>query len=202
MSKSYLHIFFIAILFLTFFGCGKTYLILTDGNLNFLKGQNSINVEYQYDNLMVGEMTEEAYINEKVEDKNADEPGKGDKWVKQWFADREERFQPKFEELLNDNIEGKAVFGSGLVDTKYTLIFKTTSIEPGYNFFISRKDADIDGVALFVETDNPQNVLAAFSIKNCPGGGASGFDFDVAYRVQEAYALAGKRLASHIINYL
>jgi len=71
------------LLFLTFFGCGALVnkLVFTDGNLDFLKGQNSINEEYQYGNLMVGEMTEEAYLEWRSKKKFL-YPGKGDKWVK------------------------------------------------------------------------------------------------------------------------
>jgi hypothetical protein len=66
------------LLFFTFFGCGVLVnkLVLTDGNLEFLKGQNSINVEYQYDNLMVGEMTEEAYLEWQSEKKISVTQGK------------------------------------------------------------------------------------------------------------------------------
>ncbi len=199
MSKSYLHLFAATLLFFTFFGCGTQPLVLTEGNLNFLKGQKSINVEYQYDNLMVGEMTEEAYLKRKVGEKNSDEPGTGDKWVKRWFDDREEIFQPKFEKSLNEKLETKAIFGSGLQDTEYTLVLKTTFIEPGWNIFISNQPANIQGIILFVETDNPQNVIAVLPIDNCEEKSGS---YAVASRISYAYACAGIRLAVTIINYL
>jgi len=97
-------------------------------------------------------------------------------------------------------VEAKAVFGSGLKDTNYTLILKTTFLEPGRNVFVSSRNAKITAVALFVETDNPQNVLLVLRIDNCKGEGSS--SFDVGIRISYAYACAGIRLAVTIINYL
>jgi len=201
MLKSYLHKIAVAILFLSFFGCGPG-IVLTDGNLNFLRGEKLFNVEYQYDNLMVGKITEDAYLKKKVSEKNAEEPGAGDEWVKKWFDDRELIFQPKFEKLLNKYLESKAKFQSDLKDTKYTLVLKTTLIEVGWSAVISAKDAHINIVALFVKTDDPQNVLAAIQLDECKGGGGSGLDFAVSDRVQEAYALAGEKIAKFILDYL
>ena len=39
---------------------------LASGNLDFLKGQKTINVVYTYDNLKVGPGTEQDYIDKKV----------------------------------------------------------------------------------------------------------------------------------------
>ena len=79
---------------------------VTSGDLDFLKGQTAINVEYNYDNMGVGKFDkEEDYINQKVEDYNKKEAGRGDKWKESWIGDREERFEPKFEELINKNLE-------------------------------------------------------------------------------------------------
>jgi len=189
------------LLFLTFLGCGTQPLVLTEGNLEFLKGQKLINVEYQYDNLMVGEMTEEDYLNREVEEKNSSEPGAGDEWVKKWYGDREGKFQPKFEELLNENLEGKAIFSPRRKGTKYTLVLKTSFIEPGWKGFGSMMGpAEIKGVALFVETDNPQIVLAVLPIDDCEVDGS--ISYAVGTRVSYAYGLAGERLAVTIINYL
>src|SRR5690606_1491496 len=58
---------------------------VTSGDLGFLKGQTTINVEYNYDNMGVGKFDkEEDYINQKVEDYNKKEAGRGDKWKESW----------------------------------------------------------------------------------------------------------------------
>jgi len=200
--KKYFYLLGSAILFWGLFGCSRASLVLSEGNLSFLKGENLFNVKYVYDDLKVGDKSEKEYVDEKVKEKNESEPGKGDKWLKEWYGNREAKFQPKFEELLNEYAQSKAEFKSGLENTKYTLVLKTTTLEPGWNVWVSRKDAEIDAVALFVETDNPDKILAVFQIEDCRGGTGGGFDFDVATRLQESYALAGKELANYIIAYL
>lgn len=81
---------------------------------------------------------------------------------------------------------------------KYTLIFKTTRTEPGYNVVVSRKDASIDGEVSIVETANPSNVIATLTISNAPGRVFGGVDYDTGLRLQEAYAMAGKKLGKYI----
>lgn len=199
MLKSYLGLFVMTILCLTLFGCtsDKANILLLDGNLNFLKGQKLINVEYNYDNLMVAGMKEDSYLEKVATRKNSDEPGRGDRWIEQWFADRKERFQPKFEESLNEYLFGKAIFRSDLQDTKYSLVLKTIFIEPGT--YGSNKNTKIDADCQFVETDNPQNVLATILIDDSHKRGL--FDYTVGFRIQLSYELAGQKLASFIIQY-
>ena len=83
-------------------------------------------------------------------------------------------------------------------DAKYTLIFKTTSTEPGYNIGISRKNAEIDAEAWIVETANKAKKIAIITVTNAPGRMFGGYDFDTRSRIAEAYAVSGKKLGSYI----
>lgn len=137
--------------------------------------------------------TEQEYVTAKTAEYNKKEAGKGDSWAKSWANDKESRFEPKFIELFTKE--------SGMTvskDAKYTLIFKTTSIEPGYNIGISRKNAEIDAEVWIVETANKDNKLATFTINNVPGGTAFGYDFDTGLRISEAYANSGKKLGKYL----
>ena len=107
---------------------------------------------------------EEDYIDAKKAEYNKKEPGRGDNWAKSWVKDRESRFEPDFIKLFSEN-SGMEVSDKG----KYTLIFHTTSTEPGYNIAISRKNAYIDAEVLIVETANRSNVIAKLSLDNAPG---------------------------------
>lgn len=167
---------------------------LVDGKLPGLGSENTINIEYTYDNMSVGKYDrEQEYVKDKTEEYNKKEAGRGDNWAKSWVADREGRFQPKFEELFMKYAEmtfsGKA---------KYTIIFHTTFIEPGYNIGISRKNATINGEALIVETANKSKVLAKISVDKAPGGTFWGTDLDTGTRLAETYATAGRALAKFI----
>jgi hypothetical protein len=161
------------------------------GDDDILKSESSINIEFVYDGLSVGKYKNEPdYVAAKTEEYNKKEPGKGDTWAASWARDKQSRFEPKFIELFKEH-SGMSI----MTDAKYTLIFKTISIEPGYNIGITRKNAEIDAEVWIVETANRSNKLAAFTISNVPGGTAFGYDFDTGLRISEAYANAGKKLA-------
>ncbi|MCB9046230.1 MAG: hypothetical protein H6550_08825 [Chitinophagales bacterium] len=165
---------------------------LLSGKLDMLKGVESINVDFDYSKMGVGKFATEAeYIKTKKADYNKKEEGKGDEWEKAWVADRKNRFQPKFEELFNEH---SGMTCGDIPEAKYTLIFKTKYTEPGYNVYVSRKNARVDGEAVIVETANPGKILARMSVLNCQGRTFGGNDYDSGTRLQESYAVAGKGL--------
>ncbi len=166
----------------------------TSGNSEILKAETSVNIEFVYDNLSVGKYSnEKEYVTAKTAEYNKKEPGKGDTWAKSWANDKASRFEPKFIELFN--------MTSGMMQSdkaKYTLIFKTISIEPGYNIGISRKNAQLDAEVWIVETGDRDKKVCTLTINNVPGGTVFGYDFDTGLRISEAYANAGKKLANYL----
>lgn len=167
---------------------------LTEGDLSVLKDETAINFEFTYDNMAVGKFdAEKDYIEKKTEEYNKKESGRGDNWAKSWVSDRQARFEPKFIELFTKS--------SGMSESKkakYTLIFKTKFTEPGYNIYISRKNAKIDADAVIVETANKSKVIAIISVDNALGRTFGGYDYDTGLRISEAYADAGKALGKYI----
>lgn len=83
---------------------------------------------------------------------------------------------------------------------KYTLIYKTTFTEPGFNVGVMRKNATIDGEAWIVETADKNKVIAKIAVTKAPGRMFGGFDFDTGERISEAYAMAGRALARLIVK--
>ena len=69
-------------------------------------------------------------------------------------------------------------------------------METGYNIGISRKNASINVEAIFVKTNDKSTLLALITMTKVPGRGSA--DFDTGYRIGEAYAKAGKELATYI----
>lgn len=166
----------------------------TEGSLDVLKNETSINIEFNYDKMSVGKYDDEKeYVKIKTEEYNKKEVGKGDKWAQNWVADRSNRYEPKFIELFTKNSDMTIS-----KDAKYTLVFKTTSIEPGFNIGITRKDAKIDAEVWIVETADKSKKIATLTVDNAPGGTAMGYDFDSGQRISEAYAISGKKLAKYI----
>jgi hypothetical protein len=170
------------------------------GDASVLKNESNINIEFTYDNVSVGKFdNEKDYIKKKTDEYNAKDPGRGDVWAKDWIADRKNRYEPKFNDLYT--LTSHKTISK---DAKYTLIFKTKSIEPGYNVmggmvaFGGRKSAEVDAEAWIVETANRNNVIAVITINNAPGGVWGGYDYDTGTRIAESYAISGKKLAKYI----
>ena len=173
---------------------------LTSGTLGFLKGQTTLNVEYSYEGMTVGKITEDEYIKKNVSEHNAKEAGKGDKWLEAWKANRASRFQPKFEELLNKQFQKSGLSAGKNPDAKYTLVLKTLNLEPGFNVAVMRMPAMISTQAELYETKDRTKQLALITILKAPGRDAMGYDFDVGYRLQEGYAKTGKELGALIVK--
>jgi hypothetical protein len=165
-----------------------------EGDIAVLKSETAINIEFTYNDMSVGKFEHESeYLEKKKAEYNAKEPGRGEEWAKSWIADRKMVFQPKFIDLFekSTNMTVKAA-------AKYTIIFHTTSTEPGYNIYVSHKNAEIDAEATIVETDNRAKIIAVISVKNAPGRTFSGNDFATGDRIAECYAVSGKKLGKFI----
>jgi hypothetical protein len=187
---------YVAVLALVFFSINANAqkLKTREGDISVLKNETSINVEFVYDGMSVGSFSEEKdYIQKKIEDYNKKEPGNGDRWAKAWVGDRKTRFEPKFKELFEE-------YSKMMVKpkSKYTMIFKTTHTEPGYNIYISRKNAEIDAEVTIVETADRTKTIAVVTISNAKGRTFGGNDFDTGSRLAESYADAGKYLGKYI----
>jgi hypothetical protein len=168
------------------------------GKYDFLKGEKTLNLEYDYSKMTVGKKkTEKEYVAKKVADHNAKEAGKGDKWKENWLNARTKRYEPKFETLINKSLEKTGIKASQAADAKYTLIVKTVYTEPGYNIGISKMPARIDFEMVFIETASKKEV-ASYVIPKVPGSQMAGYDFDVGSRVAECYAKGGKMIGAYI----
>lgn len=165
-----------------------------EGKVPDFSNEKSVNTEFTYDNISVGKFDkEEEYIKTKTDEYNKKEAGRGDNWAKGWVADRKNRFEPKFDELLTKYSDLTAD-----ANAKYTIIFHTSFIEPGFNIGITRKNAYINGEATIVETANKSKVIAKISVDKAPGNSFWGNDYDTGERLSETYATAGKALGKFL----
>ena len=171
----------------------------TEGDNAVLKNETSVNVEFTYDNISVGKFNNEAdYIKKKTDEYNTKEPGRGDNWAKNWINDRQARYEPKFIDLFT--LTSHMTISK---TAKYTLIFKTKSIEPGYNIaggmmIGGRKNASLDAEVWIVETADKTKKVAVLTVDNAPGGVWGGYDYDTGTRIAESYAISGKKLAKYL----
>jgi len=173
---------------------------IKSGSLSSLSGATELRVEYTYDNLMVGKMKEADYIAKKTKEYNDKEPGKGDEWAKAWVSDRETRYQPRFQDGFNNfcNLASVNFHIDPNSGSKIRMVVHTTFTEPGYNIYMTSKNASINAEVTFFDEAGTQ--FAMVTITNSPGSGIWDLDYDTGVRIQEAYANAGRAMAVEILD--
>ncbi|MEZ5047353.1 MAG: hypothetical protein R2831_10220 [Chitinophagaceae bacterium] len=165
------------------------------GNPAAIANETTLNVQFTYNNMRVGKFPkEEDYVKTKKEEYNKKEEGRGEKWEDSWVSDRSGRFEPQFTELFEKHC--KLALGN-YPEAKYTAIIHTTRTEPGYNIYISRKNAEIDLDIDIIETQSKTSIVK-YSLKGVQGRSFGGYDYDSGTRLEEAYALAGKLLGKEL----
>ena len=180
------------VLFMTARGLGQK-VELIEGDLSALKSEKSIDFAFSYDSMTVGKgrksVSETEYISKKTADYNKKTPGKGDEWAKSWKDDRETKYQPAFTKMFEQYSSLQMA-----AKAKYTLIFKTTMTEPGFNIMVHQEPSQVDGQAWIVETANKSHVIAKMRLTKANGRGYWGSEFDTGERLTEAYEAAGRGL--------
>lgn len=171
------------------------------GKLTFLKNESFVKAEYDYSSMAVGKFADEKeYVNKKKSEYNSKEAGRGDQWEKSWINDRKNRFEPKFEELLNKYLDNKLVISSQAMEYNFIMVVKTTFTEPGFNVYVTRKPAMINTEITFYKKDDIKTPVAKMILNNCPGNSFGGNDYDTGERISEAYAKCGKELGKFIFK--
>lgn len=171
------------------------------GDLSFLKDQTELNVKYDFSDFQVGGFSSEAeYKKKKMKEYNEKEAGRGDTWENSWERDKKERFPNKFEELFDKGIGSKIHAAQNNDKATYTLIVKTTFIEPGFNIGVMRRSAAVAFEYIFVETGDESKVLAKLKQPDVPGSQFGGYDYDTGARISESYAKGAKMLAAYMLK--
>ena len=169
---------------------------LTKGDLSFLKGETTINIEFTFDRMSVGDFGKETdYIKKKTEEYNAKEAGTGDTWATKWEEDKLKKFPEKF--ILGFTNLTKMTVSA---DARYTLIFNTKALEPGYSIGVSKRNAGIDGTVTIVETTNRSKKLAVLSVERPGENMFRGAAFDAGSRIADAYFLSGQKIGKFIVK--
>lgn len=173
------------------------------GDLSFLKGQTELNIKYDFSDFQVGGFASEGeYKKKKIKEYNEKEKGRGDTWENSWERDKKERFPNKFEELFDKGLTGKIHAAQNNEKATYTLIVKTTFIEPGFNVGVMRRNAAVAFEYIFVESGDESKVLAKLKQPDVPGAQFGGYDYDTGARISESYAKGAKMLAAYILKNL
>jgi hypothetical protein len=81
---------------------------------------------------------------------------------------------------------------------KYRMVIHTTFTEPGFNIYMTSKNASINADVTIYDEANAE--IAKLTITNSQGSGIFDMDYNTGIRIQEAYANAGRSLAAYILE--
>ena len=173
---------------------------LEEGNLDFLKGQKILKVEFTYDeNMKIGKKDADDYITSKVKSKNKKHPGAGDEWKEKFLADREESYEPHFLKMFNFIYNKLGVsISPNAPGAEYVMIVNTTFIEPGFDIGIQSKRAMANMDVYFTPLDDEDEKLAKISIAKAPGDAILGSSYVAADRIGGCYESAAGELAGFL----
>jgi hypothetical protein len=184
------NVFGLVILFISITGYSQGIEII-EGNLEFLAGVQVLKTKFVYENILIGDegIREADYVKEKEELYNGKEPDKGTRWKQVWYADRKNRYEPRFNEMLEK-------YGSLTTkgEAQYLLIFETTKIEPGFNVGLASASSRIDAFIYIVNVAYPSDALVQIALTDMQGRESVGSGYDTGYRIQEAFARSGVEL--------
>jgi len=190
----------IAVMLFSMTGIAQKVTLLS-GDFKNLKGISEYNVTFDYDGLTVDRVSEEQFLIDKMKKREGN--GKDIEFKKNWFADRENKYEPKFVESFNKRFKKGAVKAAeNLAGAKYTMNIKTIWIHPGFNIGIMHNSSLLHTIVSVVETSNPSNVLYSAKYERVSGKGVFtpiGFmDYNSGYRISEGYAKLAKTIAAQI----
>jgi hypothetical protein len=182
-------ILFTTILVVIAFAVNAQKISLKSGRIDELKKQKEFEVLFTYNDIKVGKMTEEEYVEKRKKEINEKEGSGGDTWHQAWLNDRSEKFEFKFMQLFNKYAAPAGIsISEESAAAKYIMIVNTYFTEPGFNVGVHSKPAMVSMTVQFAEKTNPSVIIATYDIANARGAST----FDAGTRIQEGYAKAGK----------
>ena len=172
---------------------------VTKGDFKNLKGITAYNLEFDYSNLSIPKYdSEEEFLKDKMAKRDEKNPDSGEKFKESWFADRPNRYEPKFIESFNKRFEDGEIKVGKDIGAEYTMKIHTTMMYAGYNVGVMRKNSKIEATVSVYKTGEPTNVIFSGNYTKVEGNGAFGMDYDSGYRISEAYAKLAKEIAANI----
>lgn len=128
------------------------------GNPKTLKEVQTYKVIFDYSDIKIGKFkTEEDFLKDKMDKREAKEKGAGEKFKKSWFDDRETRFKPKFIESFNKRFDDGELSVTE-EDADYVIKVHTTWTYPGYNVGIVRHDAEVTATVSIYKASEPSTL--------------------------------------------
>jgi hypothetical protein len=175
---------------------------LESGSLAQIKNEKSLNFEFAFDKMAIGELATEAeYTERKVKEHNDKEPGKGDQWLVEWNDNKTILFGPSLVTAFNKMVKKAGVTGNeGETGAKYTFLVTTTFIEIGFTgWSYANKPSEVNLTITVYEGANRDKEIAVLKLE-----GAKSTEGDYSYtsgrRIASAYKTAGYGLGKFLMK--
>ena len=187
-------------LFLAFaFSINAQIFKTASGSLESIAGIERYNIIFEYaEDLEIPKYeSEEVFLELYGKKKDKKELGSGDIFKNLWFSNREQLFEPKFIQEFNFfNLKEKQVtVARNVSDAKYTMVVRTSLIDPGNSNFFFKKDARLEVTIRIYKSDAANQILYLTEMVDVHSRGASKDDYD---RIMSAYAELGRGLSKHL----
>jgi len=186
-----------------------------DKRLTFLQGIKHMNVEYQFDGVLVNGKTESEFLENRQEEFNEKKDGRGDNFVQHWQDVKAKRYPEHFEKSFKKTGKKNMKIARGN-DQQYKLLVKLVKAKTGEGTYVKNVPATAEFEISFIETASGK-VLAKGRILNAKGIvkaksnlGSQGqimrvvartMNTDVANRIAQCYDAAGTAVAKYVIRY-
>lgn len=176
----------------------KLKIEIQSGNPKYFKIAKNYHIQFEYSNLIVGGYADEqSYIDYMKEDAELRKKGSSDNWIRKWYSDRTDVFQPKFLELFNKYAGNKIILDTVFTYQQYVLKLHTQFIEIGFNRNFKKSPTYINVIVSISEVNGSGKPLI-ISMENVLGEEVfSSYSADFR-RIEEAYAKCGKELAKYM----
>ncbi|MGY0391016.1 hypothetical protein ACW5R3_00480 [Bizionia sp. KMM 8389] len=172
---------------------------ITEGDWKDLKGISAYNLVFEYTDLQIPKYdSEEEFLEDKMSKREEKEIGAGEEFKKNWFDDRESRYEPKFIESFNKRFSDGEVKVGKDIGAEYTMRIHTTMMYPGYNVGVMRQNSKLEVTLYVYKTETPNDILFSVDYTKVEGKGSMGYDYNSGYRISEGYAKLAKELAKTI----
>lgn len=176
------------------------------GDLLFLKGQSQVSVVFDYSELKLTKdnLTEKAFVENKIAALNKKVEGNGEVWEKQWNVAKEGIWNPGFITKLNlllQKLDTPLKFRED-IDSQYTLVVKVVWMYSGWDAAVMKQPSKVSMKLLFVDSKTKE-VLTEIDSKEALGGNGNWSNlFNDEARIGEAFESTGKTLAKILYNKL
>lgn len=172
---------------------------ITQGDYKSLKGITEYNLVFDNSNLSIPKYkSEEEFLEDKMSKRDEKDSDTGEKFKQSWFADRENRYEPKFIESFNKRFNKNEVKVGKDLNSEYIMKVHTTLMWAGYNVGVWRENSKIEATVSVYKTKQPENIIFSANFTKVEGGSFFGTDYNSGDRISEAYAKLAQKLAAEI----